>query len=937
MEKRLFLLDAYALIYRAYYALIRSPRFTGAGFNTSAVFGFCNTLDDLLRKENPSHIAVCFDPPGGSTFRHEEYPDYKAQRDKQPEDITASVPYIKRILEAYRIPVIEIPGFEADDVIGTLAVRAAKEGFDTYMMTPDKDYGQLVADHIFMYRPALKGEGFEIRDTARICEKYGIARPSQVIDLLALEGDASDNIPGCPGVGEKTARTLIEAWGSVENLLENTDKLKGALQRKVSENADKIRMSKYLATIRTDVPVDIEIDSLVRKDIDIDSLMAVYSELEFRTLLARLKASRKASEAAVVETADAQPVTDSPAENPAAAASQPDSSGMGSLFDMPDDSAPTIEAPCEDRSYTVATSPAEAAKVVARLAKSPAIGMALYAVGEEAMTARWEGIALSAKPCEAFYIPLGDGAARSEILAVIEPLFTGAATLVSHDVKRDYLLLKNAGIGLSAPYFDTTVAHYLIDPEMKHELRYVVAKYLRLELAGIAPDAKARHPKTALTQEAAVGRYCEEADLSLRLRKPLFDEIASRSMAPLLDEVELPLIRVLAEMEYTGVRIDSTVLTDLSTRLKQQVRAMEEEAYEMAGGPFNIGSPAQVGMVLFDRMKIDPKAKKTARGSYSTTEQILEKYAPKVPVVSLILKIRRLKKLIATYLDALPGMVNPKTGKIHTSYNQTVTATGRISSTNPNLQNIPIRTDDGREIRRAFIADPGDMIMSADYSQIELRLIADLSADKDMIEGFLSGDDIHRITASKIYGIPLAEVTDDQRRRAKTANFGIIYGISAFGLAERLSIARAEAKQLIDGYFSTYPHIREYLEKSVTTAREQGYVTTRMGRRRYLPDINSRNAVVRGYAERNAVNAPIQGSAADIIKVAMVRIYNEMESRGLRSRMIMQVHDELIFNVHPSELDVMKTLVEKQMEGAYHGAVPLTVSAGIAPNWLEAH
>ncbi|WP_289287225.1 DNA polymerase I [uncultured Duncaniella sp.] len=937
MEKRLFLLDAYALIYRAYYALIRSPRFTGAGFNTSAVFGFCNTLDDLLRKENPSHIAVCFDPPGGSTFRHEEYPDYKAQRDKQPEDITASVPYIKRILEAYRIPVIEIPGFEADDVIGTLAVRAAKEGFDTYMMTPDKDYGQLVADHIFMYRPALKGEGFEIRDTARICEKYGIARPSQVIDLLALEGDASDNIPGCPGVGEKTARTLIEAWGSVENLLENTDKLKGALQRKVSENADKIRMSKYLATIRTDVPVDIEIDSLVRKDIDIDSLMAVYSELEFRTLLARLKASRKASEAAVVETADAQPVTDSPAENPAAAASQPDSSGMGSLFDMPDDSAPILPPPYEERSYTVATSPAEAAKVVARLAKSPAIGMALYAVGEEAMTARWEGIALSAKPCEAFYIPLGDGAARSEILAVIEPLFTGAATLVSHDVKRDYLLLKNAGIGLSAPYFDTTVAHYLIDPEMKHELRYVVAKYLRLELAGIAPDAKAGHPKTALTQEDAVGRYCEEADLSLRLRKPLFDEIASRSMAPLLDEVELPLIRVLAEMEYTGVRIDSTVLTDLSARLKQQVRAMEEEAYEMAGGPFNIGSPAQVGMVLFDRMKIDPKAKKTARGSYSTTEQILEKYAPKVPVVSLILKIRRLKKLIATYLDALPGMVNPKTGKIHTSYNQTVTATGRISSTNPNLQNIPIRTDDGREIRRAFIADPGDMIMSADYSQIELRLIADLSADKDMIEGFLSGDDIHRITASKIYGIPLAEVTDDQRRRAKTANFGIIYGISAFGLAERLSIARAEAKQLIDGYFSTYSHIREYLEKSVTTAREQGYVTTRMGRRRYLPDINSRNAVVRGYAERNAVNAPIQGSAADIIKVAMVRIYNEMESRGLRSRMIMQVHDELIFNVHPSELDVMKTLVEKQMEGAYHGAVPLTVSAGIAPNWLEAH
>ena len=927
MEKRLFLLDAYALIYRAYYALIRSPRFTGAGFNTSAIFGFCNTLDDLLRKENPSHIAVCFDPPG-PTFRHEEYTEYKAQRDKQPEDITASIPYIKRILEAYRIPVIEVPGFEADDVIGPLAVRAQAEGFDTYMMTPDKDYGQLVDEHIFMYRPALKGEGFEIRDAARVCEKYGIANPRQVIDLLALEGDASDNIPGCPGVGEKTARTLIETWGSVENLLDNTDKLKGALQKKVVENADKIRLSKHLATIRTDVPLDgISIPGLVRKEIDIDALSEVYTELEFRTLLSRLNASRKAAEAVrEAETAPAPP-----------AAAEPDESGMASLFDAPSATQEELRAACETRHYTVVTSPALAAAEIRRLSTAPAIGMALYAVGEEAMTARWEGIALTADECRAIYIPLTDEAVRAEMLAVIEPLFTGTSLLVSHDVKRDYLLLKNAGINLSAPYFDTTVAHYLIDPEMKHELRYVVAKYLHLELQGVAPDAKAGHPKKPLTQTEAVDRYCEEADLSLRLRRPLFDEIAARSMTPLLDEVELPLIRVLAEMEFTGVRIDSSVLTDLSARLKTQVRAMEEEAYEMAGGPFNIGSPAQVGMVLFDRLQIDPKAKKTARGSYSTTEQILEKYAPKVPLVSLILKIRRLKKLIATYLDALPDMVNPATGKIHTSYNQTVTATGRISSTNPNLQNIPIRTDDGREIRRAFIADPGDLIMSADYSQIELRLIADLSADKDMIEGFLSGDDIHRITASKIYSVPLDEVTDDQRRRAKTANFGIIYGISAFGLAERLSIPRAEAKHLIDGYFSTYPHIRDYLEKAVATAREQGYVTTRMGRRRYLPDINSRNAVVRGYAERNAVNAPIQGSAADIIKVAMVRIYNEMEKRGLRSRMIMQVHDELIFNIHPSELEEMQSLVISLMEGAYKGAVPLTVSAGVAGNWLEAH
>ncbi len=930
MEKRLFLLDAYALIYRAYYALIRSPRFAGNGFNTSAVFGFCNTLDELLRKENPSHIAVCFDP-SGPTFRHEEFADYKANRDKQPEDITASVPYIKRILEAYRIPVIEVKGYEADDVIGTLAKRAAAEGYDTYMMTPDKDYGQLVDDHIFMYRPALRGEGFEIRDAAKVCERYGIARPSQVIDLLALEGDASDNIPGCPGVGEKTARTLIETWGSVENLLENTDSLKGVLQKKVRENADQIRLSKYLATIKTDVPVDISVSSLERKPMDVDKLLEVYGELEFRTLAARLKAGARQGQA------DTQP-----AAAPAPPQPEADSSGMGSLFDMPDDGATASDTPaqaCESRDYRRIESPAEAALVVSRISGSEFIGTSFYAIGEDSMTARWSGLALSVSDCEGWFIdlPADSPERRAELLAVIEPLFSGSATLVSHDVKRGYLLLKKEGVNLTAPWFDTSVAHYLIDPEMKHELRYVVAKYLRLELAGVAPDSKAGHPKTALEPEAAVARYCEEADLALRLRAPLQSDVESREMGRLLADVEFPLIRVLAEMEFTGVRIDSNVLTDLSTRLKERIRALEEEAYEMAGGPFNIGSPAQVGMVLFERLNIDPKAKKTARGSYSTTEQVLEKYAPKVPLVSLILKIRRLKKLVTTYLDALPALVNPQTGKIHTSYNQTVTATGRISSTNPNLQNIPVRTDEGREIRRAFIADPGDMIMSADYSQIELRLIADLSADRDMIEGFLSGDDIHRITASKIYGVPLEEVTDDQRRHAKTANFGIIYGISAFGLSERLGIARAEAKKLIDGYFATYPHIREYLSKSVETAREQGYVSTRMGRRRYLPDINSRNAVVRGYAERNAVNAPIQGSAADIIKVAMISIFNEMEARGMRSRMLMQVHDELIFNIVPGETEEMRKLVVSCMENAYHGAVPLTVSAGIADNWLGAH
>ncbi len=919
MEKRLFLLDAYALIYRAYYALIRSPRFSSGGFNTSAIFGFCNTLEDLLRKENPTHIAVCFDPPHGRTFRSDKFEAYKAQRDKQPEDITIAIPWIKRILGAYRIPVIEVEGYEADDVIGTLATRAAAEGFDTYMMTPDKDYGQLVGPRIFMYRPALKGEGFEVRDSARVCERYGISTPRQVIDLLALEGDASDNIPGCPGVGEKTARKLIEEFGSVENLLDNTASLKGALQKRVVENAEQIRLSKWLATICTDVPVDVSIQSLERKEIDAPALMELFTELDFKSLIARLRSK--------MAEAPATPAPPAPAGD-----------GEPSLFDFAEDGAPERPA-CENRHYTLVSSPAEVAGVVAEAAAQKVVGLSAYAVGDDAMASPLRGIALSWDDCKGYFIPIPDDAPlRAEVCSIISPLFGGPAPLFAgHDIKRAYLLLKNEKIEFRAPWFDTSVAHYLIDPEMKHDLGLVAMKYLRVTLTGIPADARPGHPSSPLDTAAAIGRYCEEADISRRLRRPLAEAVAEREMTRLMDEVEFPLIRVLAEMEWTGVRIDPGVLRDLADRLRGQLAGMEQEAYSMAGGPFNIASPAQVGMVLFDRLAIDPKAKKTARGSYSTTEQTLEKYAAKVPLVSLILKIRRLRKLISTYLDALPSLINPRTGKIHTSYNQTVTATGRISSANPNLQNIPIRTDDGREIRRAFIPDKGDLMMSADYSQIELRLIADLSADRDMIEGFLSGDDIHRITASKIYNLPLGEVTDDQRRHAKTANFGIIYGISAFGLSERLGIARAEAKKLIDGYFATYPHIREYLDKAVETARSQGYVTTRMGRRRYLPEINSRNAAVRGYAERNAVNAPIQGTAADIIKVAMVRIFDEMERLGLRSRMIMQVHDELIFNVVPSEADTLRELVERLMTGAYEGAVPLEVASGTASNWLEAH
>lgn len=912
-EKRLFLLDAYALIYRAYYALIRAPRVTSKGFNTSAIFGFCNTLDEILRKENPSHIAVCFDPPGGSTFRHEMYTLYKAQRDKQPEDITAAIPYIKEILAAYRIPTVEVNGYEADDVIGTLSRMAQAEGFDTYMMTPDKDYGQLVTDRVWMYRPSLKGQGFEVRGPQQVCERYGIASPLQVIDLLALEGDVSDNIPGCPGVGEKTASKLIAEWGSVENLLDHTDQLKGALQRKIIDNSEQIRQSKVLVTIRTDVPLPDSItpDSLIRRPIDVDRLVAVYKELEFKSFIQKLNLP----------------------STPAAPASKSDAPGMGSLFDL-EEEAPVADTPAaplkssatHPHSYRTIDTPAQLEREVEAAAKCQYIGVSIVSEGTDAMTAKWKSLAISTSEDNAWFYTLpSDSAARAEALAAIEPLF-GSSTrpmVVSHDVKRDMLILRNNGIELADRYFDTAVAHYLLDPEMKHLLPMLTVRYLDYEMA------EASIPESEVA--------CERADMVLRLRSVFLPMIENQGLASLLNDIELPLVRVLADMEYNGARIDTHELAELSRSYTARLHAMEAEAYKLAGGEFNISSPMQVGEVLFGRMKIDPKAKRTKRGAYSTTEDILEKHRANHPIVDLILRIRALRKLLTTYINALPALINPRTGKIHTSYNQTVTATGRISSTNPNLQNIPVRSDDGREIRRAFVADPGNIFMSVDYSQIELRIMAHLSKDPAMIEAFLSGADIHRATASKIYHETLDEVTDNQRRNAKTANFGIIYGISTFGLSERLGIPRAEAKELIDGYFRTYPQVKECMDKSIELAREQGYVTTIMGRKRMLPDINSRNAVVRGYAERNAINAPIQGSAADIIKIAMVRIYSEMRRLGLRSTMIMQVHDELIFNVVPQELPRLQELVTSCMENAYHGAVPLEVAAGSGRNWLEAH
>lgn len=925
--KKLFLLDAYALIYRAYYALIRAPRITSNGFNTSAIFGFCNTLDEILRKENPDYIAVCFDPHG-PTFRHKLYPEYKAQREAQPEDISASVPVIKEIIKAYNIAVFEMPGFEADDVIGTIARIAEQEGIRTYMMTPDKDYGQLVTDNILMYKPSMRGQGFELRGPKEVCEKYGISSPAQVIDLLALEGDAIDNIPGCPGVGPKTASKLIGEYGSVENLLAHAPEIKGAIGRKLVEHAENIRFSYKLATICTDVPLTVHFDQLTRRPADLPELKKIFTELEFKSFLARLNSMAQVA-AVPAGTPSDKPVPGIPA--------QP------SLFDFmeaSEDIEPT--APVKKLGdlrvdYRPLQTEAEIRKFVDEALKGKELGMALYAVGAEAMTASLRSAAFSPSEGKAVYIDLPALADdRKGIFNLLRPLFSAPGlTLVSHDIKRDMVLLSREGIELTSPYYDTQLAHYLLQPEMRHKLSDIVMNLLQIQMDDL-PDGSSKSAP-ALRPGEEVSQLGQQADMVLRLRGPLTRLLEQNGQKQLLDDIELPLARVLAGMERTGVRIDSSELARMSVGLKAQLRQLEEKVYDYAGEKFNIGSPMQVGEILFGKLHLDSRARKTKTGAYSTTEEVLLKHRASHPIVDAILEARGVRKLLTTYVDALPEMVNPRTGKIHTTYNQTVTATGRISSANPNLQNIPIRTEEGREVRRAFIADPGCLIMSADYSQIELRLLANLSDDPELTEAFLSGLDIHRATAAKINHIPYEEVTDDQRRAAKTANFGTVYGISAFGLAERLNIPRVEAKALIEGYFQTYPHILEFIEKSKEDARKAGFVSTIMGRKRYLPDINSRNATVRSFAERNAVNAPLQGSAADIIKIAMIRISDEIKRLGLKSRMIMQVHDELVFNVPREELDQMRELVQRLMSGAYSGKVPLDVSAGTGTNWLEAH
>ena len=920
-NNRLFLLDAYALIFRAYYALIKMPRMTSTGFNSSAVFGFVNTLEDLLRKENPSHLAVCFDPPG-PTFRHEAFEAYKGEREATPEDIKLSVPIIKEIIKAYRIPIIEVEGYEADDVIGTLSKRAEAEGYTTYMMTPDKDFGQLVSDKVLQYKPGYRGGEFEVRGVSEVCEKYEISTPQQVIDILALMGDKVDNIPGCPGVGEKTAIKLVQEFGSVEELIAGTDRLKGALKKKVEENVEQIKFSKFLATIKTDVPVDIDIDSLKVSEPDLEELFPIFKRMEFRTLIDRL--SKRYDKA--------------PTEQ-----ERPAESAQRSLFDDIDDEASVQEEPKRQAlsaEYVMVKNTDEIGEILSKVKQKGECAVYLLGQGATDMTSQWIATAIAVPGEKVYYVSASLNGADD---AVMQILSDSSVKVVSPQVKRDYIMARNLQPSITNPivnYYDITIAHYLLQPEMRHSIDNLASIYFDKNIGKIEDivGKGSRQMSIFAIDDDALSQFaCEQADMAMQLYPIINSEIEKEGLTRLLNDVELPLVRVLAEMEIAGVRIDVTALNEASVALTTRLQEIEAEVFELAGEEFNIGSPAKVGEILFDKLRLDPKAKKTKTGQYSTSEEVLEKIAHLHPIVGKVLEHRQLRKLLSTYLNALPNTINPSTGKIHTTYNQTVTATGRLSSTEPNLQNIPVRDDVGREIRRAFIADEGHLFLSADYSQIELRLVADLAADEVMLDAFANDKDIHAITAAKIYKVSLEEVTATQRRNAKTANFGILYGISAFGLASRLSIPRAEAKQLIDGYFATFPTVQTYMNEAIEKAREKGYVTTIMGRKRMLPDINSRNAVVRGYAERNAINAPIQGSAADIIKVAMVSIFNEMTERNLKSKMIMQVHDELNFDVAADELDVMRELVSRNMEAAYSGRVRLTASCGVGPNWLTAH
>lgn len=919
---KLYLLDAYALIYRAYYALIQKPRINSKGMNTSAIYGFVNTLEEVKTLFSPTHLAVAFDP-AGKTFRHEIYEPYKAQRQETPEDIRKSVPVIKDIIRAYNIPILEVEHYEADDVIGTAASRFASANTEVYMLTPDKDYGQLVGQNIWMLRP-MKGGTFEKLGPDEINAKYGIDNPKKVIDLLGLMGDSSDNIPGCPGVGEKTAVTLIKQFGGIDALLSGKDQLKGALKNKVTDNEQQILLSRDLATIRTDIPLPFSLDELKLHDIDREEVRKLFSELEFRSLLSRVLGEGKKSARSVQIEGDlfaVNPTEDTEVQK------KTNLRGLNSVA----------------HTYKLVEDEEEMRALSQKFLSAKTLSLDTETTGTDAMTAELVGLSFAVEEFEAYYIPVPPEREEAQkIVDIFKPAYENPSSLkTGQNIKYDILVLARYGVDIKGKMFDTMVAHYVLQPELPHNMDALAEQYLGYSTIKIeeliGPKGKKQKNMRDLPPGDVYEYACEDADVTLRLKNALHDELVRNDAIQLFEEVEMPLVRVLAAMELTGVRIDTETLRETSELFTLRMNKLEEEVFALAGESFNLSSPKQVGEILFDKLKIDERAKRTKTGQYVTSEEVLEKLRPRHEIVDRILNYRGLKKLTSTYVDSLPTLINPSTGKIHTSFNQTVTSTGRLSSSNPNLQNIPVRDDDGKEIRKAFIPEPGCTFFSADYSQIELRIMAHLSGDKHMIEAFLEGDDIHASTAAKIYHKPIGDVTRDERRKAKTANFGIIYGISVFGLAERLNVPRSEARELIDGYFATYPRVREYMDESIERARRQGYIETLLRRRRYLPDINSRNAIVRGYAERNAINAPIQGSAADIIKIAMVRIYNRFISENLRSTMMLQVHDELNFSVVPEEREIVEQIVIHEMENAYSLSVPLKADCGWGANWLEAH
>ena len=918
---KLFLLDAYALIYRAYYAFIKNPRINSKGMNTSAVMGFVNTLNEILTKEQPTHIGVAFDH--GKTFRDEAFPSYKAQREETPEDIRASVPIIKQIIKAMHIPVLQVDGFEADDVIGTLATKAGKAGITTYMLTPDKDYGQLVSDNVFMFRPR-HGGGYETMGPSEVCEKYDLSSTSQVIDLLALMGDSADNFPGCPGVGPKTAAKLIAEFGSIDNMLANSSKIKGKLREKVESAVDDIRMSKFLATIRTDIPIDLNLDELKVEEPDFTQLAEIFTELEFKSLLDKfIKKPQQQPKVANMQL-------DLFAENPANDAVSAEFSSFESLKTTPHE-------------YKLIETEEDARKLFDFFVTKQILCLDTETTSINPIDAELVGLSFSVEEGKAFYVAIPAERKKAErIVNIFKPLYESTKILkIGQNIKYDMEVLLNYGVRLAAPMFDTMLAHYVLQPEQKHNMDILAETLLNYQTIHIdeliGPKGKSQKNMRDISPADICDYAAEDADITLRLYNVLKPRLKEADVEDLFYNIEMPLVPVLAEMEMNGVLLDTNALAETSKVFTDRMTQIEKNIYELAGHQFNIASPKQVGEVLFGEMKIVDKPKKTKTGQYVTSEEVLQQLRSKAPIVDHILEHRGLKKLLGTYVDALPKLINPHTGHIHTSFNQAVTATGRLSSSDPNLQNIPVRGEDGKEIRKCFIPEPGCLFFSADYSQIELRVMAHLSGDKNMIEAFREGYDIHAATAARIYKEDINNVTRDQRTKAKRANFGIIYGITVFGLAERLEISRDEAKQLIDGYFETFPQVHDYMEKAKQLAREHGYAETFFHRRRYLPDITSHNATVRNFAERNAINAPIQGSAADIIKVAMIRIYERFRREGIKSKMILQVHDELNFSVPPEEKEQVEKIVLEEMQNAYPLHVPLVADSGWGNNWLEAH